>query len=100
MANPDLVELTDSDTSRWLRRLVRHQNIHNSQKPVTANLSAQICSPLESGASFIFKPAKMPATYSNQKLSRRNLATSPSASEPPKSHLKKPPANLRRSLDA
>jgi hypothetical protein len=30
MANPDLVERTDSDTSRWLRRLVRHQS-HKTQ---------------------------------------------------------------------
>jgi len=46
---------TDSANGGWLRRLVRHQNPHNSKKPVIANLSAQSCSPLETGASFFSK---------------------------------------------
>jgi hypothetical protein len=46
---------TDSANGGWLRRLVRHQNPHNSQKPVIANLSAASCSPLETGASYSSK---------------------------------------------
>jgi hypothetical protein len=46
---------TASTNGGWLRRLVRHQNPHNSQKPVIANLSAASCSPLETSASFFSK---------------------------------------------
>jgi hypothetical protein len=53
----------------------------------TPTVGAQIARRSKPGASFLFR-SKLPATGSNQNLTNRNLAASPSASEPPKSPLK------------
>jgi hypothetical protein len=88
---------TDSANGGWLRRLVRHQNIHNSQKPMTRKsagfilLAARILA--RAFFSTLAKRPRLPSlkitintkisvTYSNQNL------------------ISKPRSNLRRSLDA
>src|ERR1035437_4255539 len=90
---------TTSANGGWLRRLVRHQNPHNSQKPVIANLSAQSCSRLESGASFLFKarnfrlPAQTKICQTEISPHRRQLPNHQKL-------ISKSSPNLRRSLDA
>ena len=87
---------TDSANGGWLRRLVRHQNPHNSQKPVIANPSAASCSPLETGASFLFK-ANQPTTTNSNKNSPANYQPAPAhrqlTNQKP-NHQKTPPRNL------